>query len=98
PRPDIMATAQQIAATTGTTLRVTSEVAEAVAGADALATDTWVSMGDEDEEKERVAALTPYRVDAAAMDGTNDAIFLHCLPAYRGLEVMPEVIDGPDSV
>jgi ornithine carbamoyltransferase len=70
----------------------------AVRGADAVVTDTWVSMGDADAERRR-ALLEPYRVSADLMDEAADgALFLHCLPAHRGEEVTDEVIDGPRSV
>lgn len=79
-------------------LTVTENARQAVAGADCVVTDTWVSMGDTDAD-DRIAALTPYRVDAALMKAASaDAIFLHCLPAYRGKEVTAEVIDGPQSL
>ncbi len=82
----------------GARIHVTRDPREAVAGADAVMTDTWVSMGDQDEA-ERIAALTPYRVDAALMAlAAKDALFLHDLPAHRGEEVTAEVIDGPQSV
>lgn len=81
----------------GCNVTVTESAHEAVAGADCVVTDTWVSMGDKDVDA-RLAALTPYRVDAALMkDASEDAIFLHCLPAYRGKEVTADVIDGPQS-
>ena len=77
---------------------VTTDAAEAFAGADVLATDTWVSMGQEDEVAERTGRFGPYRIDAAALQGAAaDAIVLHCLPAYRGKEIDAEVIDGPRS-
>lgn len=70
---------------------------EAVAGADVVITDTWVSMGDQDHE-ERLHAFEPYGVDDDLMDRANDgAIFLHCLPAHRGEEVTDAVLDGPRS-
>jgi len=70
---------------------------EAVAGADVIITDTWVSMGDQDHE-ERLHAFEPYGVDDDLMDRANDgAIFLHCLPAHRGEEVTDAVLDGPRS-
>lgn len=70
---------------------------EAVAGADVVITDTWVSMGDQDHE-ERLHAFEPYAVDDDLMDHANDgAIFLHCLPAHRGEEVTDAVLDGPRS-
>ena len=71
---------------------------EAVAGADCVVTDTWVSMGDEDGER-RHNLLKPYQVNARLMAKAKpDAIFMHCLPAHRGEEVTAEVIDGPQSV
>ncbi len=71
---------------------------EAVSGADVVVTDTWISMGDEAEQAERMRLLTPYRVDAALMSkAQSHAIFLHCLPAHRGEEVTAEVIDGANS-
>jgi len=71
---------------------------EAVAGADVVVTDTWVSMGDTDHD-ERLDALEPYQVDETLMDlAKGDAVFLHCLPAHRGEEVTDEVIDGPKSL
>jgi len=72
------------------------EPAEAVAGADIVYTDVWVSMGQEDGEGRR-RAFAPYRVDAALMARAPGAWFLHCLPARRGEEVTDEVIDGPRS-
>jgi ornithine carbamoyltransferase len=72
---------------------------EAVAGADAVYTDVWVSMGEEAERDARLSAFEPYRVDAQLMAAARaDAIFMHCLPAHRGEEVTAEVIDGPQSV
>jgi ornithine carbamoyltransferase len=82
----------------GAHINVTLDPRAAVIQADAVITDTWVSMGDKDEEA-RVAALTPYRIDAALMAlAKKDALFLHDLPAHRGDEVTAEVIDGPQSV
>jgi len=99
PDPAIVARAASIAATTGGSVRVTAAVAEAAAGADVVVTDTWVSMGMEDEKARRVADLGAYQVTSEVMAAAApDAIFLHCLPAYRGYEVAAEVIDGPQSV
>jgi ornithine carbamoyltransferase len=69
----------------------------AVADADAVLTDVWVSMGDRDAEPRR-QLLVPYQVDADLMTAAPDALFMHCLPAHRGEEVSAEVIDGPSSV
>ena len=80
------------------TVSVTTMPDDAVAGADCVVTDTWVSMGDQESEN-RHNLLTPYRVDERLMDLAGpDAIFMHCLPAHRGDEVAAAVIDGPRSV
>jgi ornithine carbamoyltransferase len=77
---------------------ITDDAADAVKGADCVVTDTWVSMGQSDETR-RKQLLAPYAVDKALMKrAAKDAIFMHCLPAYRGHEVSAEVIDGPQSV
>ncbi len=82
----------------GGDIEITDEPAEAVAGADCVVTDTWVSMGQQDEARQRKQLLAPYAVDAGLMQkAVPSAIFLHCLPAYRGNEVAAEVIDGPQS-
>jgi ornithine carbamoyltransferase len=82
----------------GASVRVTDSPAEALAGADLVLTDVWVSMGDSDADK-RKALLAPYRVDEALMARAKpDALFMHCLPAHRGEEVTEGVIDGPHSV
>ncbi|MEH3101563.1 ornithine carbamoyltransferase [Sphingomonas adhaesiva] len=78
--------------------RVVSDPREAVAGADVVVTDTWISMGQAHAET-KLAAMLPYQVDAALMAAAKpDAKFLHCLPAHRGEEVTPEVIDGAQSL
>ena len=81
----------------GATIVETTDPREAVAGADCVVTDTWVSMGDQPGER-RQRLLAPYRVDEALMAFAPDAIFMHCLPAHRGEEVSPGVLDGPQSV
>ena len=98
PDPAVVARAQQIAAATGGSATVFDDPARAGKGADALATDVWVSMGQADDPA-RVAALAPYQIndDLLAAAGP-DAIVLHCLPAHRGEEITAEVIDGPASV
>jgi ornithine carbamoyltransferase len=63
-----------------------------------LVTDTWVSMGQEDEAGRRMAPFLPYAIDRDCLDrAADDAIVLHCLPAYRGKEIAAEIIDGPSS-
>jgi ornithine carbamoyltransferase len=95
-RPDTADLSRAIAA--GADVEVGDDPRAAVEGADAVITDTWVSMGDQDREA-KMAALQPYQVDGALMRLAKvDALFLHCLPAHRGEEVTAEVIDGPQSV
>lgn len=99
PREDIVTDATRIAAETGGSVTILTDPVEAVRGADAVITDTWVSMGREDEKAERIATFGAYRVTPELMAHADaDAIFLHCLPAYREYEVAAEVIDGPQSV
>ncbi|WP_152364801.1 ornithine carbamoyltransferase [Microlunatus speluncae] len=99
PRPDIIERAQGIAAGTGGEVIITDDPAAAVAGADVIATDTWVSMGQENDGHDRSAIFSPYRVTADLLGkAAPDAIVLHCLPAYRGKEIDADVIDGPQSV
>jgi ornithine carbamoyltransferase len=100
-QPDaaIVGDAERIAAKTGGSVTVTDDPARALDGADVLATDTWVSMGQELEQAEREAPLRPYALTATALQrAADDAIVLHCLPAYRGKEIDADVIDGPQSV
>ena len=88
---------QAIVASSGRA-RVVASPHEAVEGADIVVTDTWISMGQPHADT-KLAALTPYQVDAAMMARAKpDAKFLHCLPAHRGEEVTPDVIDGPQSL
>jgi ornithine carbamoyltransferase len=99
PDPAVWARAQADAAAEGTRVSVVHDPTEAVAGAHAIYTDTWVSMGQEAEAKALRERLRGYTVDAALMDrAAKDAVFLHCLPAHRGEEVTDEVIDGPRSI
>jgi ornithine carbamoyltransferase len=82
----------------GGDIELTDDPDEAVAGADCVVTDTWVSMGQSDEARRRKQLLGPYAVDAQLMrKAAKGAIFMHCLPAYRGNEVAAAVIDGPQS-
>ena len=87
-----------LAAQSGAVIKVTSDINE-VKGADALYTDVWVSMGEEDKKEERKRLLSPYQINKKVMEqtGKSDSIFLHCLPAIKGEEVTEEVIEGPQS-
>jgi ornithine carbamoyltransferase len=102
PRAGVLARAEAIAATTGGSVAVVEDAAAAVEGADVVTTDTWVSMGQEAESEQRKGEDSPFaafRVDADLMAGADPgAVFLHCLPAYRGYEVTADVIDGPRSL
>lgn len=97
PRAEFVDRARRRAAETGAKVEVTSDIG-AAQGADVVITDTWVSMGMEGDGKDRRTPFMPYQVSQKMMDSAaDDAIFLHCLPAYRGSEVTAEVIDGPAS-
>ena len=102
PAAAVLARAEELAAAHGGSVTVTDDPVAAATGADVVATDTWVSMGQEDEEAQRRGAegpFEPFRVDGALMArAATGAVFLHCLPAYRGHEVTAEVIDGPSSL
>ncbi|MBK5211336.1 MAG: ornithine carbamoyltransferase [Coriobacteriia bacterium] len=99
PDADILAAAHVIASGTGAHLTVTSDVYEAAEAADVIVTDTFTSMGQEDEHDLRLNIFKAYRVDDSLMERASArAIFMHCLPAHRGEEVTSEVIDGPQSV
>jgi len=98
PDPAVVARATEIAAGTGGSVQLTREPKEAFAGAEVLVTDTWVSMGQEDEAAARTAPFVPFAVTAEAVQqAAPGAVALHCLPAYRGKEIAAEVIDGPQS-
>ncbi|GAB3549383.1 ornithine carbamoyltransferase [Arthrobacter tumbae] len=103
PEQRIVDAANKRAAETGGSVLITTNAAEAAAGADVLATDTWVSMGQEIEDDAaktaRFELFRPYAVDEALLaQAAADAVVLHCLPAYRGYEISAGVIDGPRSV
>jgi ornithine carbamoyltransferase len=100
-QPDaaVVAAAEEIAKETGGSITVTTDAGAALDDADVVATDTWVSMGQEGEKGERAASFQPYAVTPQTLRrAASDAIVLHCLPAYRGSEIAAEVIDGPQSV
>ena len=99
PNADVVAKARAIAEVTGGSVSLSQSPADAIAGADVVTTDTWISMGQESEKAQRIADFAGYTIDTNLMSlAAADAIFLHCLPAYRGYEVSAEVIDGPQSV
>ena len=100
PPNEIVSAASRMARTTGGSVKVVSDPAEAVTGADCVMTDTFVSMGFEQEARRRKAAFLPrYQVTRGLMSrAKKNAIFQHCLPAHRGEEVTADVIDGPNSV
>jgi ornithine carbamoyltransferase len=99
PDSTVLADAARIAQSTGGSVAVTHDPKEAAEGADVLATDTWISMGQEDESSRRAEVFRPFALDEAALGlAADDAIVLHCLPAYRGKEISAAVLDGPRSV
>lgn len=96
---EIMENAAAQAKLTGGSILQTEDPVEAIKNADAVYTDTWVSMGQESEKAERVKIFMPYQVNEKLFaNAKEDAIFMHCLPAYRGYEVTEGVIDGKNSV
>lgn len=99
PREDIVADALARAEQTGGSVLVTSDPVAGAQGADVMVTDTWVSMGNEAEKETRLKSFGQYQVSEELMAlAQSDAIFMHCLPAYRGFEVEASVLDGPQSV
>jgi len=99
PDDAVVADATAIATSTGGSVELFSDPVAAVTGVDIVVTDTWVSMGKEDEKAERLERFGAYRVDTELMARAKaDALFLHCLPADRGYEVTADVIDGDQSV
>ncbi|MGM1016730.1 MAG: ornithine carbamoyltransferase [Actinomycetota bacterium] len=99
PRADVVEAADRRAAETGGSITLLTDAVEAAAGADVIVTDTWVSMGKEEEKLARIRDLGGYKVTSETMSIADpDAVFIHCLPADRGYEVDSAVIDGPQSV
>jgi ornithine carbamoyltransferase len=99
PNPQIIAAAREIANETGAEIHLLTDPHEAVAGADAIYTDAWTSMGQEREESERAKIFPPYQVNAELMaKAAPHAVFMHCLPAHRGLEVTDAVMDSEQSL
>ena len=98
PEAAVVDRARELAEASGTEVVVTTDAVAAVAGAHAVYTDVWASMGQEDEADARLEVFQPYQVTAELFaHAADDAVFLHCLPAHRGEEVTAEVIDGPAS-
>jgi len=99
PKPEIVKIAKKIGKTTGAIIEVTENPTSAATGANAIYTDVWASMGQEDEAAERAKIFAPYQVTPALFAlAASDAVFMHCLPAHRGEEVAAAVIDSPHSV
>jgi ornithine carbamoyltransferase len=99
PDPSVLAAVERRAEATGGSVRVTGDADAAAAGADVLVTDTWTSMGREDDGLDRVKPFRPFQVNARLVGLAGpEAIVLHCLPAHRGDEITDEVMDGPASV
>jgi ornithine carbamoyltransferase len=95
----IVAEAIEDAKETGAEIELTNDPQKAIKDADVVYTDTWVSMGQEAEKQQRIEVFMPYQVDGKLFSlAKEDAVFLHCLPAYRGFEVTEDVIDGPQSL
>lgn len=98
PDPDILLAAKQRASETGGSIEMLSDPVEAARGADVLVTDTWTSMGQEDDGRDRHTPFWPFQLNYALMGHANDgAIAMHCLPAHRGIEITDDVLDGPAS-
>ena len=99
PNAEIVAAAREIAEETGAEIQLLTDPHEAVAGADAIYTDAWTSMGQEKEEGERARIFPPYQVNEELMaEAARHAVFMHCLPAHRGLEATDAVMDSAQSV
>ena len=99
PNAEIFAAAQEIAQETGATVEAMTDPREAVSGADAVYTDAWASMGQENEADVRIPIFQPYQVNEKLMaKAAPHAVFMHCLPAHRGQEATDGVMDSPQSV
>jgi ornithine carbamoyltransferase len=98
PDQSVIAAAERRAAETGASVTITADPAAAASGADVLVTDTWTSMGQEDDGLDRVRPFRSFQINAGLLSLANsEAVVLHCLPAHRGHEITDEVIDGPHS-
>jgi ornithine carbamoyltransferase len=98
PDGSVVAAAERRAVETGASVAVTTDPAAAASGADVLVTDTWTSMGQEDDGLDRVRPFRPFQLNAGLLSlASAEAVVLHCLPAHRGHEITDDVIDGPHS-
>ncbi len=98
PQKEFIGAAEKRGQHTGASVTITADAAKAAAGADVLVTDTWTSMGQEDDGLDRIAPFEPFQVNAGLLNLADpDAVVLHCLPAHRGHEITDGVIDGPNS-
>ena len=99
PDPEVLSDSKRVARETKAKIELMNDPREAVTEAMAVYTDAWTSMGFEAEEEVRTKVFQPYQVNSELMSlASPDAVFMHCLPAHRGLEVTREVLDGPQSV
>jgi ornithine carbamoyltransferase len=98
PNDGVLVAVRNRAAETGATVTITNDPHAAAAGADVLVTDTWTSMGQENDGLDRVGPFRPFQINAELLArADSEAVVLHCLPAHRGEEITDEVIDGPHS-
>jgi ornithine carbamoyltransferase len=98
PNQEFVAAAENRGQLTGASVTISTDAASAAAGADVLVTDTWTSMGQENDGLDRVGPFQPFQVNAELLGlAESEAVVLHCLPAHRGYEITDEVIDGAHS-
>jgi ornithine carbamoyltransferase len=99
PKPELVEKAQQIGLETGGSINVYSDPRVALVDSDVVATDTWISMGQEEQKTQRLKDFAGFTLDSELLAiARSEAIVLHCLPAFRGYEISAEVLDGPQSV
>jgi len=99
PKKEVIAQAQEIAATSGAKIVLSNDAAGAASGADVIYTDVWMSMGQESEYKKKVRYFKGFQVNQKIVSqAKSDCLVMHCLPAHRGEEITDEVIDGPNSI
>ena len=99
PSPDVVGRARQFAAKSGSQIAITADPLDAVREADVLYTDTWISMGKEEETNSRLRLFPPFQINTTLLSrAKGNALVMHCLPAHRGQEITDEVADGIQSV